>query len=266
MKLNKIVSAVLGAASIFAVGAANAATFPDFGVTPGAYGSGLYAPFTADKITGNYVEVVTFTGANTFDVSLRWNAGQFVADDGVTALSGATTGLGSLFGYGLYAFFQGTGTFASAGGVTTFTLTGGSLSVFLDDDQDTDFVQPATGTGAWTTADDADDVLLATGLAISGEGNLDPSLPTCDPGINCGSFGQSTSFNLTAAGAGFFTSPVPFYNVSFESGQLNNFDVSGTQVINGSMDTVFTAVPEPGTLALAGIALLGIGAVRRRKA
>jgi hypothetical protein len=120
-------------------------------------------------------------------------------------------------------------------------------------------------------ANTGDDLLLATGNPLAGQGNLDPSLSTCGAGggagINCGSFGSTTSFLLTApVGTGFFIAPNPFYDLSFQSGQLNNFTLSGTQVINGSLDVVFGRVPEPSTTALLGLSLLGLGfTVRRRK-
>lgn len=276
MKFNKCLAAIAAAASFGAVGTASAADFPDFQVTPGVFAPGK-AAFTADKITGNYVEVITITGANTFDIALKWEAGQFVTNDGELPLTGLTTGLGN--NYGLYAFFNGTGTFSQSGAVTTFTLASGDLDVYLDQYAGgvaSTLVKPATGSTSWSQgANSADDLLIAEGLAMSGTGTLDPTLPTCGPnpvnptgnGINCGSFGQDTSFALTPVGSTFFTQPFPFYNVSFESGQLNNFEVSGTQTINGSMDVVFAnnVIPEPASLALVGLALLGAGAASRRR-
>lgn len=264
--ISKTVLALSVAASLFAVTSAQAAVFSPFTVDPVAP---AYANFTADKITGNYTEVATFNANGTFNVSLLYTAGQFVTGGGTTALSSKTTGLG--YDYGLYAVYKASGTVTTVNGVTTFNFipsASDSLTFFLDTNGNTTTNALATsGTGNFTLANTSDDVVLATGKPVTGVGMLDTSLSTCGTnGINCGSFGASSTFNLTAAGSQFFVAPTPFYSMAFQSGQLNNFQASGTQTINGSLDVVFAnQVPEPASLGLLGLGLLGLGFVRGRK-
>jgi len=267
-----MIQAGVAAALAVASASAYAVAFPDFQVQENSVPGSVYHLFTADKITGNYVEVVTFTptgiGIGTFNTSIRWNAGQFVANNGVTPLVTQLNNF-DVSGYGLYGLFQGSGTFSTnAAGVTSFTfLPGGSMNVWIDPNQDTAFTAPLTGNLAWATGDAGDDIAIATGATLGGFGQLNPNLPTCvNGGINCGSFGTASSFNLVAPGGpAYFVSPSPFYTVAFQSGQLNNFSPVGTQTINGSLDVVFARVPEPTSIALMGLGLLGLGAAMRRR-
>lgn len=260
-----ILACSFAAASMFGAASAQADQFNSFTFNP----DGTYANVVADKITGNYVETATFNSNGTFNVSLMWTAGQFVTDGGTTPLAGGDTGLGNT--YGIYALYKGSGTSSTVNGVTTFTFTpsaSDSLQLYLDTSRNTKTAALATsGTGDFTLSGASDDILLGAGSPIDGVGSLNTQLSTCGTkGINCGSFGASSTFALTAIGSSYFISPVPFFNLTMQSGQLNNFQASGTQTINGSLDVVFAnAVPEPASLGLLGLGLLGLGFVRGRK-
>jgi len=265
----------------FATSSAIAQSFPDFTVNEAVVPGAISNTLTADKITGNYFEVITFNGgpaSGSFNVALLWNAGQFVGNDG-KSLAGSQLGSVNTNQYGLYALYTGSGSFTTSGSVTTFMYSpGGSLSVFLDPSSNTTFNQPTTGASSFTASNNGEDIAIANGATVSGQGQLDPTLPTCTTSgsgpINCGNFGTSTTFNLSAAGTQYFTSPTPFYNISFQSAELNNFSPTGTRVINGSLDVTFNPtgspvpvpvpVPEPASMALLALGLLGLGFSQRK--
>lgn len=274
MKLKTVYSIALTTALVAGSTSTMAALF-DFTVDPDA--SSPATNFVADKITGNYAETIDLNLNGTFNASIKWQAGQFVGNDGIDPVLPGTSRLG--VDYSLYGLYVGSGTFSTVAGITSFIFNSSMLELYFDDNLDTTFTDPGAGnaTSQWTTGNTTDDKLLASGTftgpsnASSNGGILDG---TCS-GANCGSFGVTNTFSLTdntvdplINGEKFFIDPRPFYNVTLASGQFNAFDAipGTTQKANGSADFIFTNVPEPTTLMLMGLGLLGFGVKSRKKA
>jgi hypothetical protein len=261
-----VIAASIASAMLFA-GAASAATANPFDFINPTTG----VKYTADSMTGSYKEVITFNADKTFNVALLFQATAF--NSGGSALYGGDTGLSST--YGLYATYNVSGVYSTANNSTTFKFTPGSgdIAVYLDNNSSIyrtgGFTAPTSGAGAYKITGQNLDTLLATGVATDpSDGTLAVGATCGSNGINCGSFGSTTTLDLTKAGSGFFVSPSPFYNLSFQSGVLTSFSTQGTQTIDGTLNVVFqkgAEVPEPASLGLLGLGLLGLGVARRRK-
>jgi hypothetical protein len=273
--MKQFMKKVLGVAVLGIVSAAaNAAPLLDFTVAPSSTGTNVKPNFVADKVTGPYVELFTAIGGltpmdptddNRFATVAFWQATSFSRNDGVTTLFAPVTGLG--LNYNMYAVFSATGTFAGAPpAAINFLADGGSIQLYIDPSLDTTLALPATGNLPIIVTDaNADDYLIASAPLSSGEGNA-----------NAGNIGTANGqfdivfypLTLTSpAGEAYFVAPDPFYLAIDVSGQFVSFDPNGNSIINGSADGIFLPIPEPGSLALIGAAVAGIGfTARRRKA
>ena len=268
MKPRIVLQTIAAAVALMAAGVASATpVYPDFTVNTTALGGGgTLVPFVANDISGQYHEQLTFTSANTFTVALNFTAQGFNYDDTdpslTTSYTAKQTGLGN--NYGLLALFNGTGTYSTVGGTTTFSLDpGGALSLTYDMGANATFNAPVAPGSGYTINSHGDALaLLGSGNATSGSGSESCTAPNL-----CGSFGQANTFALTAAGSSFFVSPVPFYGITLESGQFEGFPVvAGSTVTSSGTVNIVMAVPEPTDVALVGIALLGLGlAIKRRR-
>ncbi len=268
MKPRIVLQTIAAAVALVAAGMASATpVYPDFTVnTTAMAGGGTLVPFVANDISGQYHEQLTFTSATTFTVALNFTAQGFNYDDTNPALTTSYTAkqTGLSTNYGLLALFNGTGTYSTVGGTTTFSLDpGGALSLTYDLGADATFDAPVSPGASYTINSHGDALtLLGSGNATSGNGTENCTAPNL-----CGAFGQENTFGLTAAGSSFFVSPVPFYGITLESGQFEGFPVAaGTTVTSSGTVNIVMAVPEPTDVALVGIALLGLGlAIKRRR-
>jgi hypothetical protein len=129
----------------------------------------------------------------------------------------------------------------------------------------------ASGSGTWQNAAGSDIDLSYYGDAANGQG---ADTPNDLPGLLLASFsdvavGPADAFAFNTSGA--FNAPNPFSMSLGTDGTLAAWNGQQGQetTLVGRSQTILTTqllVPEPGTLALLGVALLGLGFMRRKRA
>jgi len=273
-------TAVAGAALLVAAGAAQANTTVTW--DPNALGLGTPAfdgPYSFNNITtADYTDIhVDTVGVSTLSYTETGllNLSAFALSGSGTTPIGLGRPNGALNGYVLYASFTGTGTLPTS---SLSLAVGQTATGTLNTLNYTLFAAPASGGTPTFTANTSGghvsniggDITLATGsLITTGTATLTNSSTL---GLSAQALFDATFVpDSTALADGFYITPTSYIGLDLFSSSTNtgtvltNPDPSDLVVNGGGGNATFNAVPEPTSIAVMGMGLLGLARIVRRR-